>query len=487
MGAYPWRVLAGLFVGGVLAAEPGAPIPIEPADGAEGVGLAPTLAVAVEDPDGDPLDVTLEGRALAPPGADFAIVALPDTQFYSCGCSEGEPSTFLAQAQWIADHAAELGVAFVTHLGDCVENGDSIPEEWDRADDAMSIVEAAGIPFGITVGNHDQQPFGDPAGSTTYYNATFGEERFRGRAWYGGHYGSDNDNHVELFDAGGVGWAIVHAEYDPFAIPAVIDWVDEVLSTYADRRAILVTHWLIDTVGSPSPQAIQYLERLTVHENLVLMLGGHIAGEGRRSERIGGRDVHLLSSDYQARERGGDGWLRILRFSPAAGTLSVETYSPTRDEYEDDEDSQFTLPIDLSPLRWEAIASTTSATWPGRAPATTYEWRARVSDASDTTYGPRWTFTTEDAPPEDTGGDRETGLDSGPGARDSAPPDTSPPARAGGDPISVEGGCACGSAPGGTGAAMALLAGIAAARARRRAAARAREEAWARGESNPQE
>jgi hypothetical protein len=449
-------VLVEIVAGVALAAEPAEPSPIEPADGATGIALDPTLEVAVEDPDGDPLDVVLQGRVRTEPGPDFAIVAIPDTQNYACACNGGQPSTFLAQAQWIADHAAELGVAFVTHLGDCTENADSIPEEWDRADDAMSLVEDAGLPFGITVGNHDQTPFGDPAGTTEYFNATFGEARFRGRDWYGGHYGSDNDNHVELFDAGGTGWVIVHLEYDPFAIPAVIDWVDEVLTTHADRRAIVVTHWLIDAVGSPSPQAAQYLDRLTAHENLVLMLGGHIPGEGRRSERIGGRDVHLLLSNYQTRANGGDGWLRILRFSPAAGILSVETYSPTKDEYEEDEDSQFTLALDLSPLGWEEVGTGTSATWPGRAPATEYEWRALVSDAETTTYGPRWTFTTEDAAPIDTGSDSALDLDSGPSSGDSAPTDTSTPAVASEEPIVVQGGCGCAGAGSGAGAAVFL-------------------------------
>ena len=65
-----------------------------------------------------------------------------------------------------------------------------------------------------------------------------------------------------------------------------------------------------------------------------------------------GRTVYSLLSDYQGRSRGGDGWLRIMRFSPARNEITVQTFSPFvdggRGSFETDESSQFVLSYDMS-------------------------------------------------------------------------------------------------------------------------------------------
>jgi hypothetical protein len=112
--------------------------------------------------------------------------------------------------------------------------------------------------------------------------------------------------------------------------------------------------------------------------------------------------VHTLLADYQNRANGGDGWLRLLEFSPAANEIQVRTYSPTRDEYETDEDSEFTLSYTMDRTVFEIIAvnegvasgSDTAAVWPDLLPSTQYEWYVTVSDGITTTVGPLWTFTT---------------------------------------------------------------------------------------------
>jgi len=88
-------------------------------------------------------------------------------------------------------------IAFVSHLGDVTET--AALAEWQLAVGAMTSIEnpvttglSDGIPYGISVGNHDQSPNGDPNG-TSLYNQHFGAARFQGRNYYGGHYGSDND------------------------------------------------------------------------------------------------------------------------------------------------------------------------------------------------------------------------------------------------------------------------------------------------------
>ena len=67
----------------------------------------------------------------------FSLVVLPDTQFYS----QSYPNTFIAQTQWVVDNLTSRNIAFVSHLGDIVQSGESGTSrnqtEWQRADAAL--------------------------------------------------------------------------------------------------------------------------------------------------------------------------------------------------------------------------------------------------------------------------------------------------------------------------------------------------------------
>ncbi len=473
-------MLAHLLVLAARAGAPDAPALRAPADGATDLALAVELSVAVSDPDGDALTATFYGRPRVAPGEDFTLVALPDTQFYACGCSGGSTETFGVQTSWVVEQIDALNIAYVAQLGDCVENGDDEPDEWLVADAAFSYFEegrspyalpAGGLPYGIAVGNHDQSPMGDPEGTTTYYNSFFGSDRFAGTSWYGGHYGDNNDNHYDLFEAGGAAFIVIYFEYDTSPDPDVLAWADAVLSRYPERHAIVVSHYLLSSSGTFSTQGQSVYDALSDHEGLFLMLAGHVSAEARR-EDTALRTVHTLLSDYQSRSGGGDGWLRLLSFSPTAGTLSVSTWSPALGIGEEDEDSAFTLPWDPNPAGWQALGARAAVdgvaalTWEGLSADASYEWRVELSDGSETTAGGPWSFTTgAGGEPAETGdtsvvvdsGAGETAADSAGGADSGATGglDTVPDA---GDPMSAPKPTTCGCASGGEGASVLSLA-----------------------------
>jgi hypothetical protein len=390
---------------------PSPPVLIAPPDGTVGVSYSPTLTVSVSDGDGDDLTVTFYGRWLYTTTApNFSIVALPDTQYYSCGdLCLSDPAIFVTQTQWIVSNRVDRNIAFVTHLGDVVEFGDLFEEHWQNADAAMSLLETPllpqwpdGTPYGIAVGNHDQY-FG-----TTWFNSYFGVARFQGREYYGGHYGSTNNNHFDLFSVGNLEFVVVHLEYDASADPAVLAWADQLLKTYAGRRAIVSSHFLIwpGDPGDFGEQGQAIYDELKDNPNLFLMLCGHHTEEGRRVDLFQGHTVHTLLSDYQNRANGGDGWLRLVEFWPPDNEIQVHTYSPVLDEWETDADSEFTVPYVMDRSVYQVIAVnegipsglSTAAHWPDLFPATNYEWYVAVSDGISTTVGPLWTFTTADEP-----------------------------------------------------------------------------------------
>lgn len=286
--------------------------------------------------------------------ADFTIVVLPDTQNYASGRNGGTPEIFKAQTQWVADNQEDLNIVYVAHLGDCVNHADR-EDEWRHADDAFRKLEGVSpIPYGIAVGNHDKYIYrslpvfidGVHIETTQLYNRYFGKARFKDRPWFGENYGPDNDNFYHLLSVGGLDFILIFFEYA--AGSDVLGWADEILKKYSDRRAIIVSHSLLKLDKTFSHQGQATYDVLKDNRNFFLMLCGHVLGEALREDTYNGKRVYSLLSDYQGREKGGNGWLRIMKFSPTRNRIQVTTYSPTLGKYERDADSQFILEYDMS-------------------------------------------------------------------------------------------------------------------------------------------
>src|SRR5690606_13235397 len=142
--------------------------------------------------------------------------------------------------------------------------------------------------------NHDQTPTGDADGDTTLFNQYFGADRFAGRPYYGGHYGTNNDNHYQLFSASGMDFIIIHLEYDTTPDPAVLAWANNLLASNPTRRGIIVSHYIVNSgnPGSFSTQGQAIYNALRSNPNLFMMLSGHVSEEGRRSDTFNGSTVH---------------------------------------------------------------------------------------------------------------------------------------------------------------------------------------------------
>ena len=105
-----------------------------PANNATEVSQSPTLDVLVSDPDSPQLSVSFYGRAVGgPPGPDFSLIGLPDTQYYTGQLNGGTSAMLDAQTQWVFDQRVPLNIAYVGQFGDCVEHGDQFQVEWIRA------------------------------------------------------------------------------------------------------------------------------------------------------------------------------------------------------------------------------------------------------------------------------------------------------------------------------------------------------------------
>ena len=351
------------------------------------------------------------------PNEKFTIVWLPDTQEYveePVVPGTGIPEMFQSQTDWIAANREARNIVYVGHLGDCVENGDDYPIEWDRAADAVYRLEnpaitglTEGIPYGICVGNHDQTPWRDPNGTTIGYNEKFGINHFLMKDYYGGHYGINNDNHYQLFSASGVDFLVISFEFDDtpglIAPGGALDWAEDLIQTYPDRNVIVMSHSVLDDDAQFTLPGKRIYNRLKIYSNFSILVGGHINGldgEARRTDVFEGNTVHTILSNYQAREHGGNGRLRIFEFHPALNKIEVKTYSPYTDTFEEDESSHFDLSIDLNNYTLldeiENVPSGSSicGTYNNLEMGQDYEWYIEVFDGIEITTSSIWNLST---------------------------------------------------------------------------------------------
>src|SRR5665647_1102617 len=315
----------------------------------------------------------------------FHIVVLPDAQYYTSLKYGGTMNMFHYQLDWIINNKTSSKIAYVITLGDMSDHGDDVPIEFTRGGTEMYRLETANIPYGTAVGNHEETSNRSPeSGGNDQYANWFGRYHMETKSWYGGAYGSsnNNDNHYDLFTACGTDFIVLYIEYNapnntlynPTIANNVMNWADGVLNTYSSRKAIIVSHSILNRpVGSESDyrggngnnnvastftdQGNAIYNRMKLHPNVFLMLCGHISGEGLRQDTYNGTVIKSYLSDYQNRQdspyggesdrNGGNGFMRLMKFSITNQTLSVRTVAPRPGDniLETDGDSQFSKPL----------------------------------------------------------------------------------------------------------------------------------------------
>lgn len=325
---------------------------------------------------------SLAGKVSATP--DFTVVLLPDIQFTTDPGPEGGVDTMLTEEiKWIKNNRVAENIVYVGGLGDISDSGDQSwsDPQWTVAKnnfygtaaggsgletaytDAYGVSYPTGIPYGLSVGNHDQRNSSGVEGPTqaaAKYNAKFGISHFSGRWYYGGSYsGSNNNSHWQRFTVGTgtdkMSFLVFHLNYDlNYDVPAVTDWAYNIINNNPGWRAIVVTHYMCENGAAPSPWSTQgagIYNKLKVLPNVFMLAGGHITGEGQRQDTYHDHTIRTYQTDYQGYARGGEGYMRIMKFSPSANTVSVKSYSPYREVrgtapfYYTDANSQFTHPF----------------------------------------------------------------------------------------------------------------------------------------------
>jgi len=165
-------------------------------------------------------------------------------------------------------------------------------------------------------------------------------------------------NNFQLISAGGNDFLMLHLDW---TVPGpALDWAQRVIDEHPGRRVLITTHIFMDADGRITDEV--FVDRADGHSprqimnelvlpncEVFLVLAGHFAGEAHDTRTNAcGDPVHFVTVNFQSRDNGGDGWLRYLTFDPATDTIHNTTYSPVRERFERDADSDFDLSYDLA-------------------------------------------------------------------------------------------------------------------------------------------
>lgn len=342
------------------------------------LATAATLAVAApaaaEMTAPEPADTTTADAARDDLGSRFTLAILPDTQFYSrYSASQFYPrygsDPFITQTRWLTEHADDLRIPFVAHLGDVVDQVGQ-EGEWVAADAAMSVLEDAQLPYSVLAGNHDVRNSDDRLTDVDYdlanepYLRWFGPERAATQSTYGG---SD--------PTGMSTWHVFEAEGQRFMVLALpwrasdqtIAWADDVIDAHPELPVILTTHSLIDidndgVTAKETDYGLKLWDELIApNDQIFLTLNGHFHGAARQTKLNDfGHEVTQVVIDYQMSYDGGNGYLGLYEFDLSGGGIHVQTASPwvvSKDPdvltsydqpFLENPQQQFTIPIDFA-------------------------------------------------------------------------------------------------------------------------------------------
>lgn len=273
------------------------------------------------------------------------LVALPDTQFYTIDAHE----MFDEQTKWICSNKIKLDVSHVAHLGDLVHHPNK-ENEWIRASDAMKTLETCKMSYTVLPGNHDV----DASSGHYFYDKYFSRNRMISNALQG-----KGDNLSYTFPINSsrniftyidqYEYAVMSLEYmwgyDMSYKHALLSWANMILTHFSNINVVLVSHFAADDCNEYIQDDISDL--IMNHCNIRLVIGGHVFYcNGQRSIRtinICGGECWAISSNYQHRIHGGNGYLRFYDFRDSFNNICAYTYSVRSDTYEESNDAWFSI------------------------------------------------------------------------------------------------------------------------------------------------
>ncbi len=252
---------------------------------------------------------------------------------------------------WVVDNAEEKKMSHAFVLGDITDK--DLDSEYELAKPLIQQMDQV-LPYTLIRGNHD---------SKEQYNKYFTYDEFGNVN--GGSYDGTMLNTYQFFNVGDT--KFMSLALDIGAGDDVLAWASEVIEENPDTNVIVSTHIYMNDDGSLMTKDVEmnpvdwyggenyadetWDEFLSQHENIVLVLCGHISTDRitvRQDKGVNGNTVTQILVDPQQTDKtiGACGLVAMLYFKDDGKTVEVEYYSTVNDAYFLPE-NQFTFEIDL--------------------------------------------------------------------------------------------------------------------------------------------
>lgn len=201
--------------------------------------------------------------------ADFSIVFIPDVHLNQ---QSGTDCWWVQQTQYLVAQKDALKLAAVIGGGDFANSAANqpthVPHAWSTTacsspsgEGGMSIIDATGLPWLIAIGNHDYDNDSPSGRVTTLFDAQVGNGRLSGKSWYLGYWtpttGTSKATQAIRFAVSGRRRILV-ISLEFWARTGALTWAGNLLSTYPNDEAIIITHGYMDETGALATQGSVY-------------------------------------------------------------------------------------------------------------------------------------------------------------------------------------------------------------------------------------
>jgi hypothetical protein len=302
-----------------------------------------------------------EGAPATEPTSDstFSVAVIGDTQ----GETTLTDPRFANRTSWLAAHKDALDIRYTLNTGDVTNWGWLTTSQYTVAKAALAKLSAAGMPYSVTVGNHDTEAVGwdGVAGSTKYGGSAYASNtecltRFTAaqcKSWLlvrntkevnaafplsnltnlGGVFEAGKiDNNWTSFTANNTKWMVLTLELWPR--PAAVEWARNVVATHPDYNVIIETHHYLNgdaTIstsnggyGATSPKYL-YDTIVSKYKNVKIVTSGHIGGYANRTDTPNGNTVLSYLGNDLGRTNNP---VRILTINTTTGVVGSTIYNP---------------------------------------------------------------------------------------------------------------------------------------------------------------
>jgi hypothetical protein len=279
--------------------------------------------------------------------SSFTIAVVPDTQLEVI---RADDTRLRNRSVWLVENQKRLNLAFMIHMGDIVEDDSPNHEQFVRARQGLAPLQAAGIPFTLTVGKHDTattcsesaHTCGNAAASrqlrdTSVFNRYFPSRDF---THLEGQFETGKlDNAYSMYQAGGLEWLVLTLENWPR--PEAVQWADRVVAAHPHTNVIVATHMYLTASGdisrsdggfesgTTSPQYV-FDHLVKRHQNIKLVFSGHTGGSTHRVDK--GVNGNIIYSFLQTLHDPKHDPTRLVQVDTAQQTLSTRVYVSDTDK-----------------------------------------------------------------------------------------------------------------------------------------------------------